>query len=116
MAEARARARMIRISPRKVRLVADLVRGKKVPEALDMLSFTVKGAAPVVRKILASAVANAESKAAETNQRIDTDEMVVSKVLVNDGPTLYRMRAAPRRRAVRIRKRTCHIDLMISGE
>jgi large subunit ribosomal protein L22 len=114
MAEAMARARFIRIAPRKVRLVADLIRGKKVEEARDALAFTVKGAAPVLAKLLDSAVANAESKAAETRERIDTDEMVITKVLVNEGPTMKRLHFQPRGRAVRVRKRMSHIELVIS--
>ncbi|MCP4645586.1 MAG: 50S ribosomal protein L22 [bacterium] len=114
MAEASARARHIRISARKMRLVADLVRGKKVANALDILSFTPKGAAPVLRGVLASAVANAESVAAEKRERVDTDEMVISKLLVDEGMTWKRIRPASRRRAVRIRKRTSHIQLVIS--
>lgn len=114
MAEATARAKFIRIAPRKVRLVADLIRGRKVAEARDILRYTVKGAAPVLGKLLASAVANAESKAAETRERIDTDEMRVASVLVDGGPTLRRFQPATRGRAVRIRKRTSHIQLVIA--
>ena len=113
MAQAVARTKFVRIAPRKVRLVADMIRGQKVSDARDILNFTVKGAAPVLAKLLASAVANAESKAAETRERIDTDEMVVKTVLVDGGPTGRAYRAAPRRRAVRIRKRTSHIRLTI---
>ncbi len=114
MAEAIARARFIRIAPRKVRLVADLIRGKKVDEARDALAFTVKGAAPVLAKLLDSAVANAESKAAETRQRIDTDAMVIKQVLVNEGPTMRRLYFQPRGSAARVRKRMSHIELVIS--
>ena len=114
MAEAIARARFIRMAPRKLRLVADLIRGKTVEEARDTLAFTVKGAAPVLAKVLDSAVANAESKAAETRQRIDADEMVIKKVIVNEGPTMKRLHFQPRGRAVRIRKRMSHIELVIS--
>jgi large subunit ribosomal protein L22 len=114
MAEAIARARFIRIAPRKLRLAADLIRGKSVEEARDALAFTIKGAAPVLAKVLESAVANAESKAAETRQRIDTDEMVVSHVLINEGPTMKRIHFQPRGRAARVRKRMSHIELKIS--
>jgi large subunit ribosomal protein L22 len=114
MAEAVARARYLRISPRKVRLVADLVRGRKVAEARDILQFTMKAASPLLGKILESAVANAESKAAESRDQIDTDEMVIREILVDEGPTWRRYRAAPRGRAVQIRKRTSHIKLVIS--
>ena len=114
MSSAIARGRFIRISPRKVRLVADLIRGKRVSEARDILGFTLKSGAPIIGKILASAVANAESKAAEQQERIDSDEMVIKTIEVNDGPTMRRFRAAARGRGVRIRKRSCHIDMVIS--
>ena len=113
MAEAIARARAIRIAPRKVRLVADLIRGKKVAEARDILLYTAKGAAPLVKKVLDSAVANAENAAAEKRERIDSDEMVVKTIQVNGGPTLTRFQPAPRGRANPIRKRTSHIELVI---
>jgi large subunit ribosomal protein L22 len=114
MAEAVARARFLRIAPRKMRLIADLIRGKKVSEARNILRFTVKGGAPIFEKILASAVANAESKAAETRQRVRTDDMVVAKVFVDGGMTMKRFQSAPRGRAVKIRKRSSHVELMIS--
>lgn len=114
MAMARARASRIRIAPRKMRLVADLIRGKKVIHALDILQYTPKASAPIIRKILQSAVANAESIAAEQRERIDTDEMVVSAIEINEGPTMRRFRPAPRGRAVRIRKRSSHVKLIIS--
>jgi large subunit ribosomal protein L22 len=115
MAEAIARARHIRIAPRKVRLVADLIRGKKVHEARDILTFTPKGSAPVIRKVLDAAVANAESKASETRERIDTDEMVVSEIMVDEGRTARRYQPQPRGRATRIRKRSSHVMLTIKG-
>ena len=114
MASAIARARHIRISPRKVRLVADLIRGQRVSQARDILAYTLKAGAPVMKKVLASAVANAESIAAEQQQRIDSDEMIIKDVQVNEGPTMRRFRAAARGRGMRIRKRSCHIDLKIS--
>ncbi|HOD50915.1 MAG TPA: 50S ribosomal protein L22 [Candidatus Hydrogenedentes bacterium] len=114
MAEAIARARFVRMAPRKIRLVADMIRGKKVEEARDTLAFTVKGAAPLLAKLLDSAVANAESKAAEKRQRVDTDAMVVTKVLVDGGPSMKRLYFMPRGRAGRVRKRMSHIELVIS--
>lgn len=111
-----ARARHLRVSPRKLRLVADLIRGKSVAEARDILQFTVKGGSPLLSKVLASAVANAESRAAEKRERLDTDEMIVSKIMVNDGLTMKRFRSAPRSRAVRIRKRMSHVELVISDK
>lgn len=116
MASATARLTGMGIPPRKVRLVADLIRGKKVVEALDILLYTQKASAPVIRKLLESAVANAENAAAETRERIDTDEWVVEMIQVNVGPTLSRFRPAPRGRAVKIRKRSSHIELRVSDE
>ncbi len=114
MAMAIARARYLRIAPRKLRLVADLIRGKKVEEARNILRFTPKAGAPLLQKVLESAVANAENKAAENRERIDTDEMTVRQLMVNGGRTLRKYQAAPRGRAVRIRKRTSHVELVIS--
>ena len=116
MATAVAKAKHVRIAPRKVRLVADLIRGKKVAAARDILAFTVKAAAPILSKLLHSAVANAESKAAETGTRLDTDEMVVGTILVDGGATMRRFCPAPQGRATRIRKRTSHVQLTISDD
>ncbi len=114
MAEAVARARSLRVAPRKMGLVAELVRGRTVKEAREILQFTQKAAAPKLRKVLESAVANAESKAAEHRQRIDTDEMVVTQLLVGPGFTMKRMQPRARSRRCMIRKRTSHVDLVIS--
>jgi large subunit ribosomal protein L22 len=114
MAEAIARIKHVRMSPRKVRLVADLIRGKRVADARDILAYTPKAASPMLRKLLLSAVANAESRAAETRERIDTDEMVVSKLLVDGGMTWKRVQPRARGRRCLIRKRTSHVQLVIS--
>ena len=114
MAAAMARARFLRIAPRKVRLVADLIRGKKVSEARVIIQFTLKRAAPLLAKVLESAVANAENAAAEARERIDTDEMVVDRVVVDGGPTGRQYRPQPRGRATRVRKRSSHITLSIT--
>lgn len=116
MAEAIARARSLRIAPRKLRLVADMVRGRKVAEARDILQYTNRGAAPALRKVLESAVANAESVAAESRQRLDTDAMVIKKLLVDGSFTIKRMQARARSRRCMIRKRTSHVQLVISDE
>ena len=113
MAGSTAKAKYLRIAPRKMRLVADLIRGKKVAEAQTILRFTVKNAAPVLGKLLASAVANVDSLAAEKRQRVDTDEMRVTAVWVDEAPTRKKFQAAPRGRAMRIRKRSCHVTLSI---
>lgn len=116
MAQAIARARMLRIAPRKMRLIANLIRGKKVSEARNILRFTPKAASPALDKVLGQAVANAESKAAERRQRLNTDDMIVTHLTVGPGPTLRRYGVSPRGRGVRIRKRTCHVELMIADE
>jgi large subunit ribosomal protein L22 len=114
MATAQAKLRNLQIAPRKVRLVADLVRGKSVAQARNTLQYVVKGAALPVRKLLNSAVANAESAAAASHDRIDTDEMVISQIIVNEGRTLHRFQPAPRGSAHRIRKRSSHIELVLT--
>lgn len=111
-----ARARNQRGSARKMRLIADLIRGKKVSEARDILRFTVKGGSPLLSKLLASAVANAESKAAETRTRINTDNYVITKLLIDKGITMHRWQPMTRGRGGRIRKRTHHVELVISGD
>lgn len=114
MAEATAKAKFIRIAPRKVRLVADMVRGQKVAMARDVLSVTPRGAAPILKKLLDSAVANAESRAAENRERIDSDEMVISELLVDGGLTIKRVQPRARGRRCLIRKRTSNVQLRIS--
>lgn len=114
MASATARARRLRIAPRKVRLVADLIRGKTVAQARDILRFTPKNASSALSKLLDSAAANAENAAVERHERIDADEMMVRRIQVNQGPTGKRFRYAPRGQGVRIRKRTSHVDILIS--
>jgi large subunit ribosomal protein L22 len=113
MAEAIAKARFLRVAPRKMRLVADLIRGLKVQDAREILQYTRRGAAPVLRKVLESAVANAEHAAAEQRERIDTDEMVVHELLVDEGFTIKRAQPRARGRRCMIRKRTSHVALRI---
>lgn len=116
MATAIARIKELRVAPRKARLVANLIRGKKVAEARGILEFTLKKTAPALRKLLESAVANAEHAATEHKERIDTDEMVIRKIVVDEGRTTRRYRPAARGRATRIRKRTSQVELTISDE
>jgi large subunit ribosomal protein L22 len=110
--EARATAKYVRGSAQKIRLVADLIRGKKAAEALNILRFTKKRATTDVAKVLKSAIANAELKAEGT----DVDKLVVSKAYVNEGPRLKRMRPAPMGRAYRIQRRISHISIHVSDE
>jgi len=110
--EATATLRYLKASPQKVRLIADLIRGKRVDEALNILRFTKKAQAKDLEKLLRSAVANAETK--EGN--VDTDELVVSKIFVNEGPREKRIQPAPMGRAFRIQKRKAHVTVHVSDE
>lgn len=108
--EARSVVRYLRISPRKLRLVADLVRGKQVEHALHILNFTPKRGARFLAKALRSAVANAEQR----DSRVDVDALVVSTVKVDGGPTLKRSLPRAHGRATLIRKRTSHLTIVVS--
>ena len=110
--EATATLRYLKMSPQKVRLVADLVRGKKVEEALSILRFTKKTCSKDLEKLVRSAVANAEVKEAN----LDTDELVVSKIYVNEGPREKRSQPAPMGRAYRIQKRQAHVTVHVSDD
>jgi large subunit ribosomal protein L22 len=105
----KASATHIRISPRKVRMVVDTVRGKSVSQALSILGFTRKKAALPVQKLLKSAVANA----AENGGISDVDALVIDRIMVDEGPTLKRYMPRARGRATPIRKRTSHIRIML---
>ena len=113
--EARAIAKHVRMSPRKVRLVVDLIRGKGVDEAYTILQFTTKAAAEPVGKTLRSAVANATVKAQDEGQVLDVDDLVVQEAFVDEGPTLGRWRARAQGRAAPIRKRTSHITVVVDS-
>ena len=110
--EASATLKYLKASPQKVRLVADLVRGKKVDEALHILRFTKRTCAKDLEKLLRSAVANAENKEAGA----DVDELVVSQIYVNDGPREKRVQPAPMGRAYQIQKRKSHVTVHVSDE
>ena len=110
--EAIATLKYLKASPQKVRLVADLVRGKKVEEALQILRFTRRPVAKDLAKLVRSAVANAENKEAN----VDTDDLVVSKIYVNEGPREKRVQPAPMGRAYRIQKRQAHVTVHVSDE
>ncbi|TVR55270.1 MAG: 50S ribosomal protein L22 [Gemmatimonadales bacterium] len=111
--EAKATARHIRMSPRKVRLVVDQIRGRSVNEAYALLQFSKKAAAEPVSKTLRSAVANAQVKAEDEGEFVDVDELIVREAFVNEGPTLRRWRAAAMGRAAPIRKRMSHITVVV---
>ena len=109
--EVAAKLRAARISAQKARLVADQVRGKPVEEALNLLEFSNKKAAAIVRKVLNSAIANAEH-----NEGLDVDDLRVSTIMVDEGPTLKRIKARAKGRADRILKRTCHITVKVADK
>ncbi len=110
----KAVAKYVRISPFKVRLVADLVRGKSVREALNILHFSPRGASLPVEKAIRSAVANAVEKSGEPSGEME--DMIVSEIYVNEGPTLKRIRPRAMGRADRIMKRASHITIVVSSE
>jgi large subunit ribosomal protein L22 len=105
----RAQARWTRTSARKARLVLDHIRGRSVPEARTILAFTQRAAATEIEKVLRSAVANAEA-----NHGLDGDDLVVEAAYADEGPTLKRGRPRARGRYNRIRKRTCHVTLVLA--
>ena len=107
--EAKAIARYVRVSPRKARIVVDLVRGKSVPQAREILAFTNRGIAETVEKCLNSAVANAENQ-----YHVDADALYVKTCFVDEGPTMKRIRPRAKGSASRIRKRTSHITIIVA--
>ena len=114
--EARAIAKDIRMSPRKVRLVVDLIRGRSVNEAISVLQFSRKAAAVPVRKTLRSAVANVQDRADRDGDSVDVDELVISRAFVDEGPTLKRWKAGAMGRATPRRRRTSHITLEVKAK
>lgn len=116
MAVATAKLMNLQMSARKVRLVADLVRGQKVIDARDLLQFTIKASAKPLLKLLESAIANADYAAQEAHADVDTDQMIVKHIVVNEGRTLQRFQPAPRGRAARIRKRSSHVEIQIADK
>jgi large subunit ribosomal protein L22 len=112
--EARAVQRHLRRSPRKVRLVADLVRGKNVNAALGTLRFAKKAAASEVEKVVRSAAANIRDKFQDT--RLDNDDLYIKEIFVDEGATLKRIQPAPQGRAHQIRKRSCHITVVVAKQ
>jgi large subunit ribosomal protein L22 len=112
--EYRAEARFQRVSPQKARLVLDLIKGRGVQEALDTTAFTKKRIAPVVHKLLTSAVDNAKYVAGEEGVDLDVDNLYVKSALANDGPRMKRIRPAPMGRAYRYQRRLTHIVLSVA--
>ena len=107
--EAKAIGKRIRISAQKARRIADLVRGKPVADALDLLSFEAQQPAGLVKKVLESAIANAEN-----NEGADVDDLKVTEIFVNEGMTMKRIKPRAKGRADRILKRSCHISVTVT--
>ena len=110
--EARAEARYVRTSPQKVRLVVDMIRGQKAGAAINILRSTNKRIAPMVEKVLRSAIANAENR----NNDVDVDQLIVTEAYVNEGPRMKRIRPAPMGRAYRYQRRMSHIVVMVGDK
>lgn len=106
--EAKATLKYARISSRKVKIVADLIRGKDATEALAIVKFTPKASSEIIEKLLKSAIANAEN-----NHNMKRENLYVAEIYANQGPTLRRIRPAAKGSAVRIRKRTSHITIVL---
>jgi large subunit ribosomal protein L22 len=106
--ESRAVARYIRISPRKVRLIMDEIRGRRIEEALNQLSFAPQKGAFILKKLINSAVANAEQ-----NFEMDVDKLYIKRIFADEGPTLKRFRPRAMGRAARIGKRTSHLTVIL---
>src|ERR1700746_544634 len=112
--EFRAQTRFVRVSPQKARLVPDLIKGRRVEDALNTLAFTKKRIAAKVEKLLRSAVENANYLSTEKNVDVDLDNLYVKRAVANDGPRMKRIRPAPMGRAYRYVRRIAHIELVLA--
>lgn len=112
--ESKAKLRFARVSARKARLVANLVRGRDVSEAIEVLTFTQKKSAPMLRKLVESAVANAEVQARREAVDLDIDDLYIKTVYVDEGPVLRRFRPRAQGRATRVLKKTAHITVELA--
>ena len=112
--EYRAQTRFVRVSPQKARLVLDLIKGRRVEDALNTLAFTKKRVAAKVEKLLRSAVQNANYLSTEKNFDVDLDNLYVKHAVANDGPRMKRIRPAPMGRAFRYVRRIAHIEIALA--
>ena len=111
--EAKAQAKYVRCTPMKARRVVNVVRGKRAVEAVGMLRFAPQAAAVPVRKVIESAIANARFKAERDGERFDENDLYITEVYADEGPTLKRFRPRAQGRASRILKRTSHITVIV---
>ena len=109
-----AKLNYVRVSPQKARLVLDLIKGRRVEEALDTLRYTKKGIAPAIYKLLRSAVENANYVSAEKALDVDLDRLYVKQAIANDGPRMKRIRPAPMGRAYRYQRRISHLNIVLA--
>jgi large subunit ribosomal protein L22 len=109
-----AKLNYVRVSPQKARLVLDLIKGRRVEEALDTLLFNKKGISPKLHKLLRSAVENANYVSAEKGLDVDVDRLIVKRAIANDGPRMKRIRPAPMGRAYRYQRRISHIEIALA--
>jgi large subunit ribosomal protein L22 len=112
--EFRAEARFMRVSPQKARLVLDLIRGRRVEDALNTLAFTKKRVAPTIEKLVRSALENANYLSSEKSIDVDVDNLYVKQAVANDGPRMKRIRPAPMGRAYRYVRRIAHIQIALA--
>jgi large subunit ribosomal protein L22 len=112
--EFRAETKYVRVSPQKARLVLDLIRGQRVEDALNTLTFTKKRIAEKVHKLLRSAVENVNYLTAEKGLEVDVDRLYVKRAVANDGPRMKRIRPAPQGRAYRYQRRMSHIEIALA--
>lgn len=109
--ESSAIAKYVRLSPRKVRLIMDEIRGRKVEEAINMLSFTPQKGGKILKKLINSAISNAQQ-----NTGIDVDKLYIKRIFADEGPTLKRFSPRAQGRATRILKRTCHLTVILNDK
>lgn len=112
--EFRVQARFMRVSPQKARLVLDLIKGRRVEDALNTLAFTKKRVAPTIEKLVRSAVENANYLSSEKGIDVDVDNLYVKRAVANDGPRMKRIRPAPMGRAYRYVRRIAHIEIELA--
>src|SRR5512146_3120429 len=112
--EFRAETKYVRVSPQKARLVLDLIKGRRVEDAMNTLTFTKKGIAPDIQKVLRSAVENANYLGTEKGVDVDVDNLYVLRAVANEGPRAKRIRPAPMGRAYRYQRRMSHIEIALA--
>src|SRR3954463_2072379 len=109
-----AQAKYVRVSPQKARLVLELIKGRRVEDAMNTLAFTKKGIAPDIHKLLRSAIENANYLSQEKGLDVDVDNLYVKRAIANEGPRMKRIRPAPMGRAYRYQRRIAHIEIALA--